>query len=485
MIEKTKEIFEEIKENKEIKKQEEIQQKIEEKKEEIKQKWIEEVINEKEKKFSFGYKLNKLFDKIEFLSLEKEEKAEVALNVKKNATPDRLYWLEIFLSWIIASLWLLQNSVAVIIGAMLIAPFLRPINGISFAIARWEKKFFFNSLKVFFLSSIFSVWMWFAVINITWLYKETPEILARISPNIIDFFIAVFSAMVALLSLRYKRLWESVAWVAMAASLMPPLWVIGMELALGNFHSAWWATMLFIANIIAIIFVGIFSFWLYGFTPNDWWKQKKSFIRIFSVIFIISIISFPLLKNFFFIKDRNVIEQKIKNNLSLILDKKINNFEISKLKIKELSKKNIKLKLELKIPEWIKFYNYYTDFLNKSLTDTIWRNVEVEIDITRKANILSKKDEELKQKQELELKEKLKNKTKKQQEEYMNNLKKDFKQELEEELDQKLRDEIKKDLEEKMKKDLNEKINFLLKKQKEEKKNKKLSNSGSIKDLGK
>jgi uncharacterized membrane protein len=42
--------------------------------------------------------------------------------------------------------------------------------------------------------------------NITGLYKETSEILARTSPNIIDLFIAIFSAVVALLSLGYKRL---------------------------------------------------------------------------------------------------------------------------------------------------------------------------------------------------------------------------------------------------------------------------------------
>jgi uncharacterized membrane protein len=66
------------------------------------------------------------------LELEQEDKAEVAQKVKIQAKADKLYWIEIFLSGIIASLGLLQNSVAVIIGAMLIAPFLRPINGIAF-----------------------------------------------------------------------------------------------------------------------------------------------------------------------------------------------------------------------------------------------------------------------------------------------------------------------------------------------------------------
>jgi hypothetical protein len=44
------------------------------------------------------------FDKIEFLELNDEKKAEVAIKVKENSNPDRLFWIEIFLSGVIASL---------------------------------------------------------------------------------------------------------------------------------------------------------------------------------------------------------------------------------------------------------------------------------------------------------------------------------------------------------------------------------------------
>ena len=458
MIDKIKDISKKAEELKtEVKKT-----KIEKKIEEVKEKWIEEVINKKEVKLSD--KINFLFSKIEFLELNQEEKAEVALKVKNDAKADRLYWIEIFLSWIIASFGLLQNSVAVIIWAMLIAPFLRPINWIAFWIARWEKKFFFNSIKVLIISSFVSILMWFIVMNLTWLYKETPEILARTSPNIIDLFIAIFSAMVALLSLRYKRLWESVAWVAMAAALMPPLWVIWMELALWNYNLAWWAGMLFITNIIAIILVWVLAFWLYWFTPNDWLKQKKSFLRIFGIIFLIWIISFPLVQNLLYLKDRSLIEKKLKNNLYLILDKKIDHFSVSNIKIKELTKNNVKVKIELKILEWVKFYDYYKDFLNETLTKTLWRKTQVEIELIRAVNILSK-DEEEKRKNELIKIRKNKNLEElKKQEDLVEKARK----ELEEELNSKLKEE----LEKKMKKE----FNFLLEKKflKQEKLNKKL-----------
>gem|GEM_PF-4014378 len=71
-----------------------------------------------------------------------------------------------------------------------------------------------------------SVLFAYIVTSVLGIQVENNEIASRISPNILDFFIAIFSAAVAVLSLRFARLSESVAGVALAASLMPPLAVI-------------------------------------------------------------------------------------------------------------------------------------------------------------------------------------------------------------------------------------------------------------------
>jgi uncharacterized membrane protein len=61
------------------------------------------------------------------------------------------------------------------------------------------------------LSIALAVFTGFISIKISGLEIETKEIVARTSPNIIDLFIAIFSAMVAVLSLRFEKLSESVA----------------------------------------------------------------------------------------------------------------------------------------------------------------------------------------------------------------------------------------------------------------------------------
>ncbi|MBU0625927.1 DUF389 domain-containing protein [Patescibacteria group bacterium] len=57
------------------------------------------------------------------------------------------------------------------------------------------------------------------------LAKLTPEIASRISPTLIDLFIALASGIIAFLSLGYKKLRENLAGVAMATALIPPLCV--------------------------------------------------------------------------------------------------------------------------------------------------------------------------------------------------------------------------------------------------------------------
>lgn len=348
---------------------------------------IEEIINKKSE--TFWDKVTAWFDKIEFLDLSPEEKEEVAVKVKNDAVPDKLYRIEIFLSSVIAALGLLQNSVAVVIWAMLIAPLLRPINGISFAVARGEKPFFWISMRVMFFSVLVSVIMGFFSVKITWLTVETSEILSRTSPNIIDLFIAIFSAMVAVLSLGFSRLWESVAWVAMAAALMPPLAVVWIELELGNYTLAWWAMMLFLANLVAIVLVGAVIFWLYWFTPHSWIKQKSAVKWFTFIVFVIFIISVPLVSSLLSVKEKRELEFKSIDYLQNIIKQETLNFTISSLEIKSLDKDLVKISSVIKIPEWLDFYDTFKKQLDFELSKKLWRNVELDVELIRTANIIS------------------------------------------------------------------------------------------------
>ena len=343
-------------------------------------------------KITFEEKVKNFLKKIAILELKAENKQEIAITTKKYSTWDKLYWFEIFLSSSIATLGLIQNSVAVIIWAMLIAPLLRPINWVSLWISSGEKKALFISLKVLFLSILASIWMWYAFSFIVAIDIETSEILARTSPNILDFFIAIFSAFVAILSLQYSRLWESIAWVAMAASLLPPLAVVWIELYLCNFYLAWSSFMLFATNLFAIILIWIIIFILYWFSPHKVENQKIMMKNLFIVVIWILIISIPLFWSLVKIKENIIYKKDISNYLEKILKKENKNIEISYLEIEKNLKEKLEVKSVIKIPENVIFYKNLEENIVNSLSRKIGKDIDLKIELIRIANIISKEN---------------------------------------------------------------------------------------------
>ena len=173
------------------------------------------------------------------LKLNAKIKENIALTVVEEGKLNSLYWFSLFLSAVIATLGLLQNSAPVVIGVMLIAPILRPIQAFSFGVMASNNAFAVKAFKNIILSVLLVATSSFFI---TWLIPvqlETSEILARTNPNILDFFIAVFSAAIAFLALVYKKkLSMSIAGVVMAASLLPPLAVVGIEISYTHYFLA-------------------------------------------------------------------------------------------------------------------------------------------------------------------------------------------------------------------------------------------------------
>ncbi len=386
-------------ENIEIENKDDIVELTKAEKKEIK-KEVKEILKVKEKQttnesivkneLSKEEKVSNFFDSIEFLSLDDSQKEEVAKKIKEESAGDKLYWIEIILSSVIAALWLLQNSVAVVIWAMLIAPLLRPINWLSFSIARWGQKFFMTAFKVLIYSVFLSIFMWYIITVVVWLNVETSEILARSNPNAIDFFIAIFSAVVAVMSIRFSRLWESIAWVAMAASLMPPLAVVWIELAIGNYSASFGAMMLFLANLVAILLVATIFFWLYWFTPHDSRLQSKVFKRSAIVTFLVIIILIPLFISFNSIKSNNQISDKTNLYLETVIWKDLDTYEISNVNIIKNNVEWLHLKVVLKVPEWYDMTKIL-DNIYWTISKEFWKEVNIDLEIIRTFSMVWKK----------------------------------------------------------------------------------------------
>ncbi len=231
-----------------------------------------------------------------FPTLSTEDQLEVREQLIDNAEPGRDYFVLIGLSSIIASLGLLLNSPAVVIGAMLVAPLMSPIMGFSLGIVLGEVRLLRTSLESVFKGVMATVFVSILVGLLSPLKEMTPEILARTQPTLLDLFIALASGMAGAYALSRRDVSAALPGVAIAAALAPPLSVVGMGLANGNLQAAGGALLLFITNLITISLAGVIIFSLLGIHPLNLHPEIQKRIRrgITGVVSLVVLITIPL-----------------------------------------------------------------------------------------------------------------------------------------------------------------------------------------------
>lgn len=161
-------------------------------------------------------------------------------------------WILVF-SIIVASVGLNSNSTAVVIGAMLISPLMGPILGIGLSIGINDVLTLRKSLMNLGLMVALSLITSFLFFSIPLFQDSTSELLARTRPDIRDVLIALSGGLALIVALtRPSPQFNTVAGVAIATALMPPLCTAGYSLALANFKFFFGAMFLFSINCVFI-----------------------------------------------------------------------------------------------------------------------------------------------------------------------------------------------------------------------------------------
>lgn len=168
----------------------------------------------------------------------------------------------------IAILGLLQNSVAVIIGAMLVSPLMGPIVALGFSLTTVDYVQMKRSVLALGVGVLLALLISMLIVSVSPLQVETPEILARTQPNLFDLLVAVFSGLAGGYAVIKGR-GEAIVGVAIATALMPPLAVVGYGLATWKLAIASGSFLLFMTNLLAIASsVALLARW-YRFTSGD------------------------------------------------------------------------------------------------------------------------------------------------------------------------------------------------------------------------
>lgn len=202
-----------------------------------------------------------------------ERRAEVQMQLREQSTPDFDYFVLVMLSCMIATLGLLIDSSATIIGAMLVAPLMSPILGLGLASIRGDAKLFRNAalslgqgaLIAILLSTLITLFN--RALPIVTLSELPMEVLSRTRPSPIDLGIALAGGLAATFALVQPELSAALPGVAIATALMPPLCVVGVGIAQGDWQVAGGAFLLFLTNSITIAAASMGLFYLVGFSP--------------------------------------------------------------------------------------------------------------------------------------------------------------------------------------------------------------------------
>ena len=195
-------------------------------------------------------------------------KHEKYIILKRNIIEDSDFTKEtmfiLVCAMIIASIGLNTNSVAVIIGAMLISPLMSPIQSLGLGLANGNLKRVYVSffrLGIFILISVVSSTFYFLVSPIN---DATPQILARTSPTLWDVLIAIFGGIAGVIGKTKEDGGNVVPGVAIATALMPPLCVVGFGIAHANFKIFLGAGYLFIINVFFIMMATLVGLIVYS-----------------------------------------------------------------------------------------------------------------------------------------------------------------------------------------------------------------------------
>lgn len=156
-------------------------------------------------------------------------------------------------SSLIASLGLLGNSAAVVIGAMVVAPWIMPLQAMAFQVLRGHFPGFLYALRTLLLGVALGLVVSVGVGLLVQLPHYGSEVMARTSPNLLDLGIALAAGVVAMYAKLRKEAISAMAGLAIAVALVPPVCVAGLLLSAGRWELSYGAGLLFLTNLLGIL----------------------------------------------------------------------------------------------------------------------------------------------------------------------------------------------------------------------------------------
>ena len=254
---------------------------------------------------------------IPFFAYASEERfRDLFLALRDDAQMNSMYIVLMVLSTMLATVGLYQNRSAVVIGAMLLAPLMTPIVSLSMGLLRQDKGLTTQSIVKIVLGVVVAL---LSAILITQMFPHKPlteEMQARLNPTLLDLAVAIIAGVAGAYTKAYKEILQSLAGVAIAVALVPPLAVAGIGAGRLDWDFFSQAFLLFSTNLVGIVLFATLTFRILGYSPA---VRGRRGIRI--VMFAMLLITIPLYFSYERIVEKVVLEKSWQHERFLVNDK--------------------------------------------------------------------------------------------------------------------------------------------------------------------
>ncbi len=216
---------------------------------------------------------------------------ELYQNIAFGARRDSNFYLLVILSTIVAAIGLIENSVAVVIGAMVIAPLLGPNIALAFASSIGDSQLFWSALRTN-LTGVFIAFGLSALVGLVWHFNlNSEEIVARTDVGIAGIVLALASGAAAVLSLT-SGISSALVGVMVAVAILPPTVTVGLMLAARQPDFALGALLLLAVNIVCVNLAAKLVFLFKGVKPRTWLERKKArqSVTLYTVIWLVLLV---------------------------------------------------------------------------------------------------------------------------------------------------------------------------------------------------
>ncbi len=226
---------------------------------------------------------------------ERHQASDLDSELDQEAGLDQVYLVLTLGAGLIATLGLLANSPAVVIGAMLVAPWIMPLRAAAFGILQGRAGLVGRALITLAVGVAITVLLSGGLGLLVGFPVYGSEVLSRTSPNLLDLAIAVVAGGIATYGKVHSKAVSSLAGTAIAVALVPPVCVFGLLLATHDWATARGAGLLFAANLLGILSGGLIT--LAAVTPHLRTRLLSSRLGLVSLL-LTALLLIPLSGSF-------------------------------------------------------------------------------------------------------------------------------------------------------------------------------------------